>query len=156
MSLRRILHRGRDRRAPGRTWRAIEVAPWQVPILAWFLIEGIFLFARTPDVAVKYDLPVWSIYNFAGALTFGALAGLMGRFREHIRLETIGMMLTLMALIEAAILASSIHQYDGILEIGVYSLACVFRWITLSKARKAEKMAREISKNNNHHDQGEA
>lgn len=123
--------------------RGLAISPFQIPIMVWLFIQGTLIMFRIPELAARFDVPEWSLWNFCGALVLGAGVAIFSRFNENERLEAIGLCLMMLAILIIVVLSLSVGRYD-LGQVTAIGLGCAFRLGVLVKSRKAQTVASEI------------
>lgn len=134
--------------------RGLVISPFQIPLLAYLVIEGILICLGAREAAMAANVPEWSFWNLGLLLAGGGAVATFSRFNDNERLETFGLLLVLLGIVVALGISVATKDYDigGELAVG---LGCVFRARVLAKARQAEKVAIEISQEIDHDETGE-
>jgi hypothetical protein len=129
--------------------RGLVISPFQIPLLVYLMIEGVLLCLGAPEIAAQLTVPEWSLWNLGIVLSIGSALATFSRFNDNERLETFGLLLVLLGVgvaLGISLVAGDYHLGD---EIAI-GLGCWFRTRVLSKARKAEKVAIQISEETNY------
>lgn len=134
--------------------RGLVISPFQIPLLAYLIIEGILICLGADAAATAVDVPAWSFWNLGLLLTGGGALATFSRFNDNERLETFGLLLVFLGIGVALGISVATKDYDvgGELAVG---LGCLLRIRVLSKARQAERVAIQISGEIDNNDAGE-
>lgn len=133
--------------------RGLTISPFQIPIMIYLFAQGVLGAIQVKHLAELLQVPDWTIWNFAGALIIGGGLATFSRFNENERLETVGLLFVILAVIISTGVSLYAHDYTLGDELAI-GAGCLIRAWVLGKSRKAEKVAIQISGENNY-DAGE-
>jgi hypothetical protein len=128
--------------------RGLTISPFQIPLLAYLFLEGALTATEVPALSRELELEhQWPLWNFVIALIVGAGLATVSRFNANERLEEFGLWLTALAVIIAAGIQVTAHEYSLGDEIAIL-LGCWLRIRVLRRSRKAERIAIKIATDN--------
>lgn len=133
--------------------RGLTISPFQIPLLVYLAIQGILICINADKVAeLLGDIPTWSVLNLGALLFIGGVLATFSRFNDNERLETFGLLLTLLGLVVGVGIAIVTRRYGDIIGEVAIGLGCWLRARVLLKAQQAEKLAIKLSNNESNHE----
>jgi hypothetical protein len=127
-------------------WRAVAVAPFEMAVMIYLLYLGIIISLSVPAVARELNIEPWPVVTFICQIILGPALTILGRIAERERLESFGLFLVIVACFTASAITLSAGQ--GPVTLGddlAIAIGAFWRIRILSKARKAERVAIELS-----------
>jgi hypothetical protein len=136
-------HRGE----PNPIWLMTATAPFEVPIVTYFALLGIFaLIVETPG-SITESLDHWVIIAWGLTFALGGIIALVGRYMQAFTMESAGLGLLAGGFATYAGVAVWVNGTNAIFAAGAYVAlvtGCIIRIRVILKDRKARRVAGDI------------
>ena len=128
--------------------RALIVAPFQIPLIAYLAYSGLIYIPLAPMLAEQIGAHyLWPIYVLAGFLLVGSVTTLIARVRDNERWEAFGLTIIMLGILEASIVEGYFGMWLGLGDNLAFGLGCFLRIRVIAMARKMERLANTYALN---------